>query len=65
MQGIGDCNKPVTNHDSKEETFCLPWIEGCGHLGITAGIENDEEVPEALGQDIWFLACGVTDTKEG
>lgn len=56
MQGIRDCNKPVISHDSKEETFCHPWKEGCGHLGITAGIENDGEVPETLGQDIWFPA---------
>lgn len=65
MQGIGVSNKPVINHDSKEEAFCHPWKEGCGHLGLTAGVENDGEVPETLGQDICFPADRVTDTKEG
>lgn len=44
---------------------CHPQKEGYGHLGITAGIGNDAEVPEALGQHIWLRASGVTDIKEG
>lgn len=43
-QGIGDCNKSIISHDSKEGTLCHPQKKSDGHLSITASIGNGRVV---------------------